>query len=229
LELDVYQIRIISALVMLITASALDVWKREVHDVLWIVFGAIAIILIFVGPLSEQVLTEVIFSLIIAPIVLVLWRMGFFGGADAFSLIVLAALAPQLTLTENFVTPLTTLTNAALLSIVILITNFIRNLIAVLNHRDIFAGFTENKLRKICAMFLGYRTTNSKYGFSIEKSNGVHKKLDFAIHHAEKAEFCKTKDTWVTPGIPFMIYITAGFVAQLIFGDIILNAIITIL
>ena len=229
MELDVYQIRIISALVMLIIASTLDVWKREIHDLLWIIFGAIAIILMFFGPLSDQVLTEMGVSLIIAPIALVLWRVGLFGGADAFSLIVLAALTPQLTLTENFVTPLTTLTNAALLSIVILLANFIRNLIAILNHIDVFVGFNENRFRKICAMFLGYRAINPKYGFSIEKSDGVHKKLDFVIHHAEKAEFCKTKDTWVTPGIPFMIYITAGFVVQLIFGDIILNAIITIL
>ena len=229
LELDVYQIRIISALVMLITASTLDVWKREIHDLLWIIFGGIAIILIFFGPLSDQTMTEIGFSLIIAPIALALWRMGLFGGADAFSLIVLAALAPQLTLAENFVTPLTTLTNAALLSIVILAVNFIRNLIAILNHRDVFAGFDENKFKKMCAMFIGYRSTHPKYGFSIEKSDGAHKKLDFTIHHAEKAEFCKTKDTWVTPGIPFMIYIAAGFIAQLIFGDIVINAITTIL
>ena len=214
---------------MLITASTLDVWKREIHDLLWIIFGAIAIILIFFGPLSDQVLTEIGFSLIIAPIALALWRMGIFGGADAFSLIVLAALAPQLTLTENFVTPLTTLTNAAFLSIVILVSNFIRNLIAILNHIDVFSGFDENKFRKICAMFLGYRASNPKYGFSIEKSDSTHKKLDFSIHHAEKTEFCKTKDTWVTPGIPFMIYITAGFVVQLIFGDIVVNTITTIL
>ena len=214
---------------MLVIASALDVWKREIHDILWIIFGTIAIILIFVESFSNQVLINVAFSLIIAPIALVLWRMGLFGGADAFSLIVLATLAPQLTLTENFVTPLTTLTNAALLSIVILIVNFIRNLIAILNHRDIFSGFDENKFRKICAMFLAYRSANPRYGFSIEKSDGVHKKLNFAMHHAEKAEFCKTKDTWITPGIPFMIYITAGFVAQLIFGDIVINAIKTIL
>src|SRR3989338_1188547 len=160
LELDVYQIRIISALVMLIAASALDVWKREVHDILWVVFGAIAIILIFVESLSDQILIEVAFSLIIAPIALVLWRVGLFGGADAFSVIVLAALAPQLTLSENFVTPLTILTNAALLSIVILAVNFIRNLIAILNHRDVFAGFDENKFKKMCAMFIGYRSTN---------------------------------------------------------------------
>lgn len=213
---------------MLIIASILDVWKREINDVLWVVFGAIAIILIFAESFSNQILIDVAFSLIITPIALVLWRMGFFGGADAFSLIVLAALAPQLTLTENFVTPLTTLTNAALFSITILLANFIRNLIAILNHVDIFSGFDEKKSKKICAMFLGYRAANPKYGFSIEKPNGVHKKLDFSIHHAENSEFCKTKDTWITPGIPFMIYITVGFVIQLIFGDIILNAITTI-
>lgn len=213
---------------MLIVASTLDVWKREVHDILWIIFGAIAIILIFVGSLSNQILMDIAFSLIIAPISLALWRMGLFGGADAFSLIVLAGLAPQLTLTENFVTPLTTLTNAALLSIVILVANLSRNLIAILNHKDLFSGFDENRTRKICAMFLGYRSANPKYGFSIEKYDGVHKKLDFVIHHAENSEFCKTNDTWVTPGIPFMIYITAGFVVQLIFGDIIINALTTI-
>ena len=214
---------------MLITASTLDVWKREIHDILWIVFGSIAIIMIFFESLSDQVLIKVAFSLIIAPIALILWRIGIFGGADAFGLIVLSGLAPQLTLTEDFVTPLTTLTNAALLSTVILLVNFTRNLITILNHRDIFSGFDEDRFRKICAMFIGYRSTNPKYGFSIEKSDGAHKKLDFTIQHAERTEFCKTKDTWVTPGIPFMIYITTGFVAQLIFGDIILNALTTIL
>jgi len=214
---------------MLVTASALDVWKRQIHDGLWIVFGIAAVVLIFFEPDIGEISIRLLISLIIAPIAIVLWRVGMFGGADSFSLIVLAALAPQLTLTGNFVTPLTTLTNAALLSIIILIVNFTRNSVAILNHRDIFAGFDENKLRKICAMFLGYRSTNPKYGFSIEKSDGTHKKLDFAIHHAENAEFCKTKDTWVTPGIPFMIYITAGFVVQLVFGDIVINAITTIL
>jgi len=214
---------------MLIIASALDVWKREVHERLWIIFGAIAIILIFVESPSYQVLIQVAFSLITVPIALGFWRMGFFGIADVFGLIVLAALAPQLTLTENFVWPLTTLSNAALLSMVIPITNITRNLIAILNHRDIFSGFDENKFRKICAMFIGYRSTNPKYSFSIEKSDGVNKKLDLSMHHAEKTEFCKTKDTWVTPGIPFMIYITAGFVVQLVFGDIILNVITIIL
>ena len=164
--------------------------------------------------------------MIIAPIVLILWRVGFFGGADAFGLIVLAALAPQITFTNNFVTPLTTLTNAALLSTVILFVNVIRNAFAILNHDNIFEGFTETRLRKICAVFLGYRARNPKYSFAIEKTNGGNKKLDFSIHHAENAEFCKIPNSWVSPGIPFMIYISGGFILQLFLGDIILNAFI---
>lgn len=208
---------------MLLGASALDLWKREVHDLLWIGFGAIAVILLFFETDYISSLTVIAFSLIIAPISLVLWRMGVFGGADAFGLIVLAALAPQLTLADNFVTPITTLTNAAILSTIVLVINFLRNLIAILNHKNIFEGFNESKLRKIFAMFLGYRANNPKHSFSLERIEDNQKKLNFEIHHAENTKFCNTKDTWVTPGIPYMIYITAGFLVQLVFGDIIIN------
>jgi len=226
--LDVYLARIFLALVMLITASVLDVWKRQINDRLWIAFGIVAAILVFLEPDIGEISQRLLVSLIIAPIAIILWRIGMFGGADSFSLIVLAVLAPQITLTENFITPLTALTNAALLSTIILAVNFIRNLIAILNHKDIFAGFVESDLRKICAMFVGYRSANPKHSFPIERLEGNHKKLDFAIHHAEKAEFCNKQDAWVTPGIPFIVYITAGFVVQLIFGDIVINSISTI-
>jgi preflagellin peptidase FlaK len=162
-------------------------------------------------------------SLIIAPIALVIWRMGVFGGADAFGLIVLAALAPHATLSQSVITPFTTLTNAAIISTVPIFLNLIRNLIAISKHEDIFVGFEETKLNKIIAMFLGYRAKNPKYSFSIEKTEGNHKKLDFSFRNVERADFNKNLDTWVTPGIPYMIYITAGFVVQIIFGDIIFN------
>ncbi|MGQ0376377.1 MAG: A24 family peptidase C-terminal domain-containing protein [Nitrososphaerota archaeon] len=226
---DVYLIRIVLAVVMLAIASVLDVWKRQIHDGLWVVFGAIGAILIFFESDIGEISIKLLISLIIAPVAVILWRVGMFGGADSFSLIVLAVLTPQITLTENFITPLTTLTNATLLSTVILLINFTRNSIAVLNHKDIFSGFNESKLRKICAMFLGYRAANPKYSFPIERTEEDHKKLDFAIHHAEKSEFCNAKNTWVTPGIPLIIYITAGVGVQLLFGDVVINSLTTIL
>lgn len=218
---DVYNIRILSALVMLSIATTIDIWKREINDVLWIVFGAISIVLIFFDPNITNSVINIGISLIVAPVALLIWRVGIFGGADALGLIVLAALAPQLSLSGNTVTPLTTLTNAVIISIAPIFLNLFRNLIAIFRHRNIFEGFEETRLKKILALFLGYRSKNPKYSFSIEKIEGNHKKIDFSFHHAENTEFCDKSDTWVTPGMPYILYITAGFVVQLLFGDIV--------
>ena len=209
---------------MLSIATISDIWKREIHDILWIIFGAVAAVLIVFSPDPLSIVKNVGISLIVAPLAIALWRIGVFGGADALGLIVLAALAPQMSLSTNIVTPFTTLTNAALLSIIPIFVNVIRNLVAISNHEDIFEGFEETRLKKTLAMFFGYRARHPKYSFSIEKNEGDSKKLDFSLKHAENEQFCTTSNTWVTPGIPYMIYITAGFVVQLLFGDIIFNS-----
>ena len=216
-------LRILLAILMLSIASFYDVWKREVNDALWIAFGIVSVALIFFEPELFVALKSVGISLIIAPIALVMWRVGVFGGADALGLIVLAALAPHATLSQSQITPFTTLTNAAILSTAPIFLNLIRNTIAISRHQDIFSGFEETKRNKLIAMFLGYRAKNPKHSFSIEKIEGNHKKLDFSFRNVEQAEFDNRSDVWVTPGIPYMIYITAGFVVQIIFGDIIFH------
>ncbi|MGI0041781.1 MAG: A24 family peptidase C-terminal domain-containing protein [Nitrosopumilaceae archaeon] len=208
---------------MLSIATTMDIWKREINDILWIVFGAISIVLIFFEPSITNSIINVGISLIIAPVALLIWRFGIFGGADALGLIVLAALAPQLSLSENIVTPFTILTNAIIISITPIFLNLIQNLIAIARHKNIFDGFEETRLKKIFAIFLGYRAKNPKYSFAIEKIEGTRKKIDFSFHHAENTEFCDKPDTWVTPGVPYILYITVGFVIQLLFGDIIFN------
>src|SRR3990170_7319845 len=125
---DVYNIRILSALIMLSIATTIDVWKREVNDILWIIFGAISVVLIFFEPSMTNSIINIGVSLIVAPIALVIWRIGIFGGADALGLIVLAALAPQANFSDGVITPFTTLTNAAIFSIIPIFTNLIRNI-----------------------------------------------------------------------------------------------------
>lgn len=217
-------IRIVLALVMLGIACASDIKKREISDVIWIVFGAIAACLIpFSGAIQDELL-KIGISMIIAPIAIIVWRFGLFGGADAFALIVLAGLVPNATLTNGTITPFTILTNAVLLSIIPMLVNVTRNSILLAKKRDIFEGFEETRSRKILAMFIGYRAANPKFGFSIEKKMGKKKRLNLSIQHAEYAEFCDKKDTWITPGVPYMIFIAAGFVVQLLYGDIIFSA-----
>lgn len=208
---------------MLGFASYTDITKREISDYVWVVFGVLAAVMLIFEPQLSYALSNVGISLIIAPIAIIIWRIGLFGGADAFALIVLAALAPQITFSENTVTPFTILTNAVLISITPLFVNLIRNLISLAKKNDMFEGFNETRKKRIIAMFVGYRAKNPKYGFSIEKKSGKQKKLNLVMHHAEYTEFCNTPNTWVTPGIPYMLFITAGFIVQLLYGDIIFN------
>jgi preflagellin peptidase FlaK len=229
MSFDVNNIRILLALLMLGIASYTDIRKREVNDMLWIIFGGLSIVTLFFTPDILHSLISVGISLIVAPIVLLVWRMGFFGGADAFALIVLASLAPGSTFSNAQITPLTTLTNAALLSIIPIIINMTRNIISILQHKDIFEGFeNETQKSKIIALFMGYRAKNPRFGFSIEKKDGNSRKFDFALKNADSAEFCSSHDTWITPGMPYLIYIFGGFVVQLVFGDMIFSLIKTL-
>lgn len=223
IEFDINHIRILLALVMLSSATIIDIRKREISDLMWIIFGVIAGILIFFEPNLLEAAFGVGFSLIVAPLVLILWRFGLFGGADALGLIVLAALAPMATFSDSAISPFTILVNSALLSISPMVINFVRNSILILRKKDIFHDFEETKSKKIFAMFLGYRSKNPKYSFSLETQVGKKKRLNIALHHSDTAEYCTTPDTWVTPGLPFMIFILGGFILQLLFGDVILS------
>ncbi|QLH07847.1 peptidase [Nitrosopumilus ureiphilus] len=207
---------------MLAVASIIDIKNREVPDMLWIVFGVVAVVMIFFEDDMIESLTLIAFSMILAPFVLLIWRFGFFGGADALSLIVLAGLAPLATLDTNVVTPFTTFSNAVLFMTLLVPINLVRNVFAMLSHENIFYGFKESKFRKMIAMFFGFRSKNPKFSFSIERMEGSHKKFDFSLHHADTEPFCNSPKTWVTPGVPLILFITVGFVIQILFGDIIL-------
>ena len=214
------------ALIMLIVGSIIDIWKREIHDYYWIGFGIFGFLLVF---LSSNIIGNLLiigFALIIAPFVILVWRIGLFGGADAFALIALAVIAPMATLSDNVVTPFTTLSNAAVLFIIPFIVNLMRNVISQIKGEQIFEGFDETKTKKILASLMGYKAKNPKFGFAIEKEVDGKKKIDLAIHHAENQEFCTTPNTWITPGIPYLLLIMGGFIIQLIYGDIIIGNIL---
>ena len=211
------------ALTMLIVGSIIDVWKREIHDYYWIGFGSVGFLLVFIDPdLFSNLLTMGI-ALIIAPFVILMWRLGLFGGADAFALIALAVIAPMATVTDNLVTPFTTLSNAVILVVFPLLINVLRNMVAQIKGEHIFEEFDESTRKKLAAIIIGYRAKTPKFGFAIEKTENGKKKFDLVIHHAENQEFCTKPNTWITPGIPYLLLITGGFAIQLFYGDIILG------
>ncbi len=211
------------ALTMLILGSIIDIWKREIHDYYWIGFGGVGFLLVFISSDLISDLLTIGFALIIAPFVILLWRLGLFGGADAFALIALAVIAPMATISENPVTPFTTLSNAAILFVIPFLINVTRNMIAQIKGEHIFEGFDESTGKKIVAVLMGYKAKNPKFGFAIEKTENGKKKLDLGFHHAENQEFCTKPDTWITPGIPYLLLITGGFIIQIFYGDILLG------
>jgi len=163
--------------------------------------------------------------MIVSPIALVLWRFGIFGGADALCLLVLAGIAPMSSITPSQISPFTTLENASILTVVPLFINLGRNLVSIQQGHDIFCGIDESRLKKILAMFVGYRTKNPKHSFCIEQMVDGKRHLDFSPKHAEKTSFCHGIDVWVTPGLPYVLYITGGFIIQILYGDLILKLI----
>ncbi len=211
------------ALVMLIVGSIIDVWKREIHDYYWIGFGSVGFLLVF---LSSDLISDLLtigFALIIAPFVILIWRIGLFGGADAFALVALAVIAPMATISENPVTPFTALSNAGVLFIIPFLINVMRNILSQIRGEHIFEGFDESTGKKLAAILMGYKAKNPKFGFAIEKIENGKKKLDLAIHHSENQEFCTKPNTWITPGIPYLLLITGGFIIQILYGDILLS------
>lgn len=220
---EISTLRILLAGLMLGVASIIDIRNREIPDVFWIVFGAVTLIILFFEDNIVESLIIIALSMIIVPFVLLMWRFGFFGGADAFSLIVLGGLAPLATMGDNVVTPFTTLSNAVFFIALLIIINLLRNVFAILKHENIFSGFKESKWRKMIAILLGFRSKNPKFGFSIERVEGNYKRFDFSLHHADIAPFSHSPNSWITPALPFILFITTGFVIQLFFGDILIK------
>lgn len=221
--LDIGIVRILVAIVMLGLASLIDLKKREINDKLWIIFSCVAVLLLFASSDFWHDLKTVGLSLIVSPIALILWRFGIFGGADALCLIVLAGLAPMSSMTQSQISPFTTLENASILTVIPLFINLGRNVTSMIRGNDIFSGIEESNLKKILAMFVGYRTKNPKHSFCIEQITDGRRHLDFSPKHAEKTLFCNKSDVWVTPGLPYVLYITGGFIIQIMYGDLILN------
>lgn len=184
--------------------------------------------------------------------VYILFQLGAFGGGDAKGLIVLSILFPLYPVFQfsGKVYPLlglppiglfafTVLENALLVTVLVPLGMFCYNLL----------HFSSGMLKKPFYMFLGYRTDVSSLKnkehlgllekFELDENGAIIRKfartgLDFdANRKPELEEYAKKglieKEVWVTPGLPFMLSITAGFITAVVFGDLIFYAVVSFL
>jgi archaeal preflagellin peptidase FlaK len=218
------------AAVMLIYTSYLDIRKREVEDKVWIIFAVIGIVVqffeLFFGYASYNLFQLLVSVGLSALIGLGIFFFGFYGGADGKALIVLAILVPifQPVVGLYPIAPLMTLTNGILLSILLPLGLTLLNLTRIVRGEKIFAGFESEPIsKKILACFLGYRAKGlpRQFQFPMEKaSDDGSKKFDFSFMGDE---FETKPGTWVTPGIPLLVFFTVGFFLLLAYGDLVIG------
>jgi len=180
-----------------------------------------------------------------------LFYAGAFGGADAKALMCLALALPYypvyLSFTSAFYSPIFPITvfgNAVLLAALTVFYALFRNLLWKLTKgKKLFAGFeNESFWKKIVAVATGYKADlksleKNTHTYPLEdivmKETGENERRLLAFPKDESREAIvarivsagregKTQDgVWVTPGLPLLIFITAGLIIALVFGDII--------
>jgi preflagellin peptidase FlaK len=179
-----------------------------------------------------------------------LFYAGAFGGADAKALMCIAlALPSPIYLVPNVrlflpVFPFTVFSNAVLLAALTAVYALLRNFVWRLRvGAGLFAGLEKESIwRKITALITGYKVEPASLGKSphsypledvIMKENGEieRKLLTFPKDETREEIVARIlaagrdgkiqKGVWVTPGLPLLIFITAGLIIALLAGDLV--------
>jgi len=222
-------IRLITGTILLAYASYTDMKIRRAPNTLWIIMGIVGIILLIIQYLNGGFPN--IWYIIFIPIMIALMYLFFqlrllFGGADTKALMALAILVPIQPLIGSFPLWLSFLPgsfciflNALILFLFIPISLFLVNI--------------GKRHLRFPHCFLGYIVPIEKakqtFVWPMEKIHNGKRKLiymptDYDVDE-ELAEFEKLGITeiWVTPKIPFMIPLLAGFLVTFFLGDLLLQ------
>ena len=217
--------RFITGILLLSYASYTDIKTRRASNILWLIMGSIAVILLIIqySTVGFKNPYYLIFIPVMIGLVYLLFQMRIiFGGADAKALMAIAILVPlepsivDFPISNGSFMPFSwsIFQNSLIIFLLIPLSLFIFNIIK----KDIQFPYA----------FLGYRmnikSARKKFVWPLERI--VDGKRKFAYMPKEfDAEYDKfenkgIKEIWVTPKVPFMIPLLIGFIIAFIFGDI---------
>jgi len=242
--MDIY--RVVFALLILAYAGYSDIRKRSVSNIVWLVMAGVGIA--FAGYCAVvqgmSFLIPLIFSATFTGAVsYIFFRLGLFGAADAKALICIAMLFPTqpgfTILSHHFplfgasvpaVFPfaLIVLLNAAVLALVVPISLFLRNLhslglkefmrnatMCFVAYRVNIDGLRSDRFARLTHTYEeidGYLTRRYSLG-GIPLNSDTVQRLK-AYHREKKA----AAEVWVTPELPFILFIALGFLACCLAG-----------
>ena len=246
------QLRVLLSTAMLLYASLMDLRTREVSNWTWVVFAPMGLLFnlyegLYLGVVNPLmgILLPVIISTSLS---LTFFYLGLYGGADAKAFIILSFLIPYppkvVALGLGVISPLyplTIFTNSALIAVLFALSLLVRNLYWVLRRpRNLFMGLEGEVLWKKGLAFLSCMKVEVKslrgppYQYPAEVVEDSRRRLqllpDAYDDEAAKATFrILTEDmglgeVWVSPTLPFLLFISVGFFCSLLLGDIALWA-----
>ncbi len=231
-------------LVMLGYGSYRDLKTREIHDILWLVFGGIGFILdiyeLFIGTLKlQQFLFSIGFIVIVGA---VLGFLRLFGDADLLALIALVIIQPKppFYITSNWgwqpiFFPLTIITNTAIAGIITPFIIFSMNLIVILNGLKLWDNLHSMPiLRKVVLIFTALnmridQVRGPPFHYPLEDPVSGKVSLSPDIRDDNKAYAVLRglrekglERIWVSWTLPYVLIITFGYVLSIVFGDLLL-------
>lgn len=221
--------RLVVGATILFYASYTDIKTRRASNILWLIMGSIGGVLLVVQFFTidfENIILLISIPLMIGFFYILFQLRLIFGGADAKALMAVSILAPLPPVINSF--PLygalpfftwTIFANSVLLFLIIPLSLLV------------FNTLKRNVEFPYCV--LGYKMSvekaKEKFIWPLEKIKDGKRKFmympkDFDVEE-ELEEFEKSgiKEIWVTPKIPFMIPLLAGFICSFILGDILFN------
>ena len=226
--------RFLVGVIILAYASYTDIKTRKASNYLWVIMGIAGAILLILqiilfesGELDSKMMYLLFVPFMIFFVYVLFQLRLIFGGADAKALMALAILVPfmpeiqQFPLMKDSLMPFswTVFSNSIILFLLIPLSLLFTNII----RRNI----------QFPHCLLGYKMdikkAKEKFVWPLErivdgKRKFVYMPKEFDVEE-ELAEFEKNNYTeiWVTPKVPFMIPLLAGFIVAFIFGDLLVS------
>ena len=242
--------RILLSIIMLGYTSWVDIKTREIYDLVWIIFGGLGLALnIYEVVTGVYTVIDVVVPVAFAAgISIVLGFIGLFGGADVLAFIALSLLNPfppmivhPLLGIVSRIYPITMVSNSALAGVSMSLVILARNLAFALQGENLFSGNNVSGFKKFVLLFSGYRIDMDQvkgppfqYPLEVPSEEGEDRKLvvmpNINDDGAAVSAFNELRNqgvtrTWVSYTLPFLLFISVGYVLSIIFGDIALYVI----
>lgn len=222
--------RFIVGVSILIYASYTDLKIRKASNMLWLSMGFIGVILLVIEYFLTGGFGNQLIYLVFIPIIILIMYIFFqlrllFGGADAKAMMAIAILLPFTPSLFSFPLFISVLPFSwVIFSNAIILFLFIPLGLLIYN--------AYKKKLHFPHCFLGYqmklKDARKKFVWPLEQIIDGKKKLSYVPHSVDPKEqfdaFEKMgiSEIWVTPKIPFMIPLLAGFICAFFVGDILL-------